>query len=162
MDCSTPGSPVLYYLLAFAQTPVHWLMIPSNHLILCHPPLLLPSIFPSISVFSNELALRIRWPKYWASASVLPMNVHGWFPLGLAGLIPLQSKGLSIGFCSTTVRKHQFVKSINDEIKKLLVILNSIIFCFPRLTDWKLLSLTLFFYFLSVPLQARWRLHLFI
>ena len=53
----------------------------SNHLILCRPLLLPPSIFPSISVFSNELALRIRWPKYWASASVLPMNIQDWFPL---------------------------------------------------------------------------------
>jgi len=70
------------------------LMMPSNHLILCGPLLLLPSIFPSIRVFSNESALRIRWPKYWslASASVLPMNIRGWFLLGLNGLVSLQSK----------------------------------------------------------------------
>ena len=68
--------------------------MPSNHLILC-PPLLLPSIFPSIRVFSKELALHIKWPKYWASASasVLPMTIQDWFPLGLIGLISLQSKG---------------------------------------------------------------------
>ena len=64
----------------------------SNHLILCHPLLLLPSIFPSNRVFSNELALCIRWPKYW-KATVL-MNIQGWFPLGLTGLIFLLSKGL--------------------------------------------------------------------
>ena len=68
-----------------------------NHLILCCPLLLLPSIFPSIRVFSNELALHIRQPKYWssASASVLPMNIQGCFPLGLTGWISLKSKRLS-------------------------------------------------------------------
>ena len=55
----------------------------SNHFILCCPLLLLPSIFPSIKVFSNESSLRIRWPKASASATVLPMNIQGWFPLGL-------------------------------------------------------------------------------
>ena len=66
MDCSTLGFPVLYYLPEFEQTHVHWVSMPSNHLILCCPLLLLPSIFPIICVFSNELALRIRWPKYWS------------------------------------------------------------------------------------------------
>ena len=52
-------------------------VVPSNHLILCHPLLLLPSIFPSIRLFSNELALRIRWPKYWSfSFSVSPSNEY--------------------------------------------------------------------------------------
>ena len=60
-------------------------VMPSNHLILCHP-LLLPSIFPSIRVFSNESVLRIRWP---ASATVLPVNIQDWFSLGLTGLISL-------------------------------------------------------------------------
>ena len=84
--------------------------MPSNHLILCHPLLLPPSIFPSIRVFSKESVLRIRWPKYWdsASASVFPMNIQNWFPLGLTGLISLQSKGLSSVFSRTTVEKHQF------------------------------------------------------
>ena len=77
---------------------------------LCHPLLLLPSIFPSIRVFSNELALPIRWPKYWrfTSASVLPMNIQNRFPLRLTGWISLQSKGLSKVFSNTTVQKHQF------------------------------------------------------
>ena len=72
-------------------------VILSNHLILCCSLLLLPSIFSSIRVFSNESAHHIRWPKYWnfRSASVLPKNIEGWFPLGLTGLISLQSKGLS-------------------------------------------------------------------
>ena len=73
-------------------------VMPSNHLILCHPHLLLPSVFPSIWVFSNESVLHIRWPKYTgvsASTSVLPMNTQDWFPLGWTGWISLQSKGLS-------------------------------------------------------------------
>ena len=71
-------------------------VMPSNPLILCCPLLLLPSIFPHIRVFSNESILCIRWPKYWnfSLATVLPMNIQGWFPLGLTGLISLQSKGL--------------------------------------------------------------------
>ena len=86
----------------------------SNHLILCHPLLLLPSVFPSIRVFSSELALCIRWPKYWsfsidASASVLPMNIQCWFLLGLTGLISLQSKELSRPFSSTTIWEHRIV-----------------------------------------------------
>ena len=85
-------------------------VMPSNHLILCWPLLLLPSIFPNIRVFSNELALCIRWLNIGASASasVLPMIIQGWFPLGLTGLISLQSKGLSRVFSNTTVQKHQF------------------------------------------------------
>ena len=66
-------------------------VMPSNHLILCRPLLLLPSIFPSMRVFSYESVLCIRWPKY--EASVLPMNIQDWFPLGVTGLISLQSKG---------------------------------------------------------------------
>ena len=62
MDCSTPGFPVLHHLLKLLSIES---VMPSNHLILCHPLLLLPSIFPSIRVFSNESALHIRWPKYW-------------------------------------------------------------------------------------------------
>ena len=68
------------------------LVMPSNHLILCRPLLLLPFIFPSIRVFSNESTLYIRWPKYWSfsfSASVLPANIPDCLPLGLTGLIAL-------------------------------------------------------------------------
>ena len=86
-------------------------VMPSNHLILYCPLLLLPSIFPSVRVFSNESALHIRWPKYWSfrfSIQYLPMNIQGWLPLGMTGLISLQSKGLSRIFSNTTVQKHQF------------------------------------------------------
>ena len=85
------------------------LVMPSSHLILCHP-LLLPSIFPSIRVFSNESALHIRWPKYWSfSFNISPSNEYsrliffewtGWFSW--------QSKGLSRVFSNTTVQKHHF------------------------------------------------------
>ena len=86
------------------------LVLPSNHFLLCYPLLLLPSIFPSIRVFSNESALCIRWPTIgaYASASVLPMNIQYCFPLGLTSLISLQSKGLSRLVSNTTVQKHQF------------------------------------------------------
>ena len=99
------------------------LMMPSNHLILCCPFFLLPSIFPSIRVFSNESVLCIQWPKkkkkirvrvsgqsieVSALASVLLMNIQDWFPLELTGLISLQSKGLVRVFSNTMVQKHQF------------------------------------------------------
>ena len=60
-------------------------VMPSSHLILWHPLLLLPSVFPSIRNFSSESVVHIRWPEYWssASASVLPMSIQGWFPLRL-------------------------------------------------------------------------------
>ena len=85
-------------------------VMPSNHLILCCPLLLLPSIFPGIRVFCSELALHSRWPKYWNfSFSISPSNEYfqDWFPLGLTGLISLQAKELSRVF-NTTVQKHQF------------------------------------------------------
>ena len=85
-------------------------VMPSNHLILCCPLFLLPSIFPNIRVFSNVPALHIRWPNIGVSAStsVLPMNTYDWSPLGQTGWISLQSKGLSRVFSNTTVQKHQF------------------------------------------------------
>ena len=82
----------------------------SNHLTLCRPLLLLPSIFSSIRVFSNEsvLASGVQNIGVSASASVLPMNTQDWFPLGGTGWISSQSKGLSRVFSNTTVQKHQF------------------------------------------------------
>ena len=86
------------------------LVMPSNHLIFCRPHILLPSIFPSIRVFSNESVLHIKWPKYWSfSFSISPSNEYSgliffridWFHL-------LQSRGLSRVFSNTTVQKHQF------------------------------------------------------
>ena len=87
----------------------------SNHLILCRPHLFSPSLLPSIGVFYNESVLHIRWPNLGVStsASVLPMNIQSWFPLGWTGWISLQNKGLSRVFSNTTIQKqhhhhHQF------------------------------------------------------
>ena len=66
MNGSMLDLPVHHQLPEFTQTHVHRLVMPSNHLILCHPILFLPSIFPSIRVFSNESVLCIKWPKYWS------------------------------------------------------------------------------------------------
>ena len=83
-------------------------MLP-NHLILCHPLLLLPSVFSSIRVFSNKLVLCIRWSKYWSfSFSISPSNEYSGLISFRIGLISLQFKGLSRVFSNTTVRKHQF------------------------------------------------------
>ena len=81
--------------------------MPSNHLILCCPLLPLPSVFPSIRVFSNESVFTSGGQSIGASASasVLPMNIQCWFPLGWTGWISLQSKGLSRVFSSTIVQK---------------------------------------------------------
>ena len=75
MDCSTPRFSISHYLPEFAQIHVHESVMPSNHLSLCHPLLLLPSIFPSIRVFTNESVFHIRCPKYWGlSFSITPSN----------------------------------------------------------------------------------------
>ena len=86
------------------------LVMPSNHLILCCPLLPLPSIFPSIRVFSNESALRIRWPKYWSfSFNIRPSNEQpGLISFRMDWLDLLESKGLSRVFSNTTVQKHKF------------------------------------------------------
>ena len=86
------------------------LVMPSNHLILCHHLLLLPSIFPSIRIFSTESALCIRWPKYWSlSFSISPSNEYsGLISFKMDWLDLLVSKGHSRVFSNTTVQKHQF------------------------------------------------------
>ena len=77
MNHSMPGLTVHLQLLESTQTQSIESVMPSNHLILCHPLLLLPSIFPNIKVFSNESALHIRWPKYWSfSFNISPSNEH--------------------------------------------------------------------------------------
>ena len=84
--------------------------MPHNHLIFCHPFLLLPSIFPNIRAFSKESVLCIRWPKYWSfSFSISPSNEYsGIISFRIDWWISLQSKGLSRVFSNTTVQKHQF------------------------------------------------------
>ena len=110
MDSTMPGFPVHHQLQSLLKLMSIELVMPSNHLILCRPLLLLPSIFPNVRVFSNESVLHIRWPEYWSfSFSFSPSNEYSdCFPLGLTGWISLQSKGLSRVFSNTTVQKHQF------------------------------------------------------
>ena len=109
MDCSIPGFPAFHYLCLLKLMSSESVM-PSNHLILCCPFFLPPSIFPNIRVFSSKSALRIRWPKYWSfSLSISPSNEY-------SGLICFSTdwldfhavKGLSRVFSNTTVWKHQF------------------------------------------------------
>ena len=92
MDYSTPGFPVHHQLLELAQTHVHQVesVMPSNHLILCHPLLLTPSIFLSIRVFSNVSVLWIRWPKDWSfSFNISPSNEY-------SGLISFRNDWLGL------------------------------------------------------------------
>ena len=114
MDCSTPGFPVLHCLPEFVHLMSVESMMPSNHLVLRHPLLLLPSIFPSIRVFSNESTLRIRWPNYWNfNFSISPSKEYSglisfridWFDLlavqeTLKSLLQHHSSKASILWCS--------------------------------------------------------------
>ena len=115
MNCSTPGLLSITNSWSLPKLMSTELMMPSNHLILCRPLLLLPSIFPSIRVFSNESALCIRWPKYWSfSYSISPSNEHpglisfrmDWLNLlavqgTLKSLLQHHSSKASILWCST-------------------------------------------------------------
>ena len=110
MNHSTPGIPVHHQLQECTQTHVHCV---SDAIQPCHPlssPTPPAFIFPSIRIFSNELALCIRWPKYWSfSFSISPPNEYsGLISLEWTGWIFLQSKGLSRVFSNATVQKHQF------------------------------------------------------
>ena len=111
---STPWTVALQAFLYFTiyQSLLKFISIeslmPSNHLILCRPLLFLPSIFPNISVFLNGFASGSQSVGASASASVLPMNIQNWFPLGWTGWISLLSKGLSRVFSNTTIQKHKF------------------------------------------------------
>ena len=112
MDCGTPGFP--------CPSPSPWSLLklmsiesvmPSNHPVLCHPLLLLPSIFPSIRVFQMSKFFASVGQNIGLSASassVLPMKIQDLFPLGWTGCVSFQSKGLSRVFSNITVQKHQF------------------------------------------------------
>ena len=94
MECSTPGLPVYHQLTLMSIKSV----TPSNHLILCHPLLLLPSIFPSIRVFSNEAVLCTRWPKYWSfSFRISPSNEY-------SGLISFKMNWLDLFLVQRTLK----------------------------------------------------------
>ena len=110
MNCSTPGLPVHHHLQEFTQTHVHWVSDASSHLILGHPLLLPPSIFPRIGVFSSESVLGIRWPKYWSfSFNISPSNEY-------SGLISFRMDWLDLFVVQGTLKSSptpQF-KSINS------------------------------------------------
>ena len=125
-------------------TPVSWslfrfisieLVMPSNHLILCHPFLLLPSIFPSIRVFSNESALRITWPKYWSFGfNVSPSNEY-------SGLISFRMDWLDLlavqGTCKSLLQHHSSKASILRRSAFFTVQLSH-----PHMTTGKTIALT--------------------
>ena len=117
LNLSTPGLPVHDQLLEFPQTHIHESVMPSNHLILCRPLLLLPSIVPSIRVFSNESALCIRWPKYWSfSFNISPSNEH-------SGLISFRMDWLDLLAVQGTLKsllQHHSSKAINSSALSFL------------------------------------------
>ena len=136
MDCSTtPVFPVLHHLPEFAQTKVHQVMMPSNHLVLFHPLLLLPSIFLSIRVFSNESVLLIRWPKYWSfSFSISLSNEY-------SGLISFRMDWLDLlavlGTLKSLLQHHSSKASILRHSAFFMVQLSH-----PHMTTGKTIALT--------------------
>jgi len=135
MDCSTPGFPVLHQLLEFDQTHVHPVSMSSNHLILCCPLLLPPSIFPSISIFSNKSVLCIRWPKYWSfSFSISPSNEY-------SGLISFRMDWLDLLAVQGTLRslhQHHSSKASILRLSAFFIVQLS----HPCMTTGKMIALT--------------------
>ena len=110
MDCSMPGFPVFHYLPSLLRLMSIESVMPSNHLILCCPLLLLPSMFPSVRVFSNVLALCIRWPKYWSfSFSISPSNEY-------SELISFRIDGLDILLVQETLKSFLHHHSLRASI----------------------------------------------
>ena len=110
MGCSMPGLPVHHQLLELLKLISIESVMPSNHLILCHPFSSWPQSFPVSGSFQMNQLFTSGGQNIWvlALASVLLMNIQDWFPLELTGLISLQSKGLSRLFSNSTVQKLQF------------------------------------------------------
>ena len=134
MDCSMPGLPVHHQLPEFTQTHAHWVM-PSNHLIFCHPLLLPPSIFPSIRVFSKESVLQIRWPKDWSfSFSISPCSKY-------SGLISFRMDWLALlavqGTLKRLLQHHSSKASILRHSAFFIVQLSH-----PYMTTGKTIALT--------------------
>ena len=135
MDFSTPGLPVHRQLLEFTQTMSIESVMPSNHLILYHPLLLPPSIFPSIRVFSKESALRIRWPKYWSfSFNISPSNEY-------SGLISFRMDWLDLLAGQGTLKS-----LLQHHSSKASILQHSAFFIFqlshPYMTTGKTIALT--------------------
>ena len=140
MDCSTPGLYVHHQLPEFTQTHVHWVVMPSNHLILCCPLLLLPLIFHSSRVFSDESALHIRWPEYWSfSFSISPSNEY-------SGLISFRMDWLDFlavwGTLKSLLQHHSSKASILQHSAFFIVQL-----AHPYVTTGKTIALTKWTFF---------------
>ena len=138
MDCSTPGlpaSPSITNSQSLLKLMSIELVMPSNHLILCHPLLLLPSIFPSIRVFSNESVLNIRWSKYWSfSFSISPSNEYSGpssFRMDRLDLPAVQ------GTLKSLLQYHSFKASILQHSAFFIVQ-----FSYPYMTAGKTIALT--------------------
>ena len=135
MNRSTPGLPVHHQLQSPPKPMSIESVMPSNHLILCHPLLLLPSIFPSIRVFANESAIHIRWPKYWSfSFSISPSNEH-------LGLISFRMDWLDLLAVQGTLKS-----LLQHHSSKASILLHSAFFIVqlshPYMTTGKTITLT--------------------
>ena len=136
MDSSTPGLPVHHQLPEFTQTHACWVVMPPNHLILCHPLVLLPSIFPSIWVFSDESALHTRWPKYWSfSFGISPCSEY-------SGLISFRMDWLDCfefqGTLKSLLQHHSSKASVLQCSTFFMVQLSH-----PYMTTGKIIALTI-------------------
>ena len=135
MDCSTPGFPFHHQLPELAKNQNTYIksVMPSNHLILCHPLLLPPSIFPSNRVFSNESVIYIRWPKYWSfHYSISPFNECSWlisFRIGWFDLLVVQ------GTLQSLLQPHN---------SKASVLQHSAFFMVQLRDYWKTIALSLY------------------
>ena len=131
MDCSMPGFPVHHHSQSLLRLLSIESVMPSNHLNLCHALLLLPSVFPSIRVFSNESFLHIRWPKYWSfSFNISPSSEH-------SGLISFRMDWLDLlavqGTLKSLLQYHSLKESILQRSAFFIVQLSH-----PYVTDyWK-------------------------
>ena len=135
MGCSTPGHPVHHQLPEFTQTHVHQVGDATNHLILCCPLLLPPSIFPSIRVFSNESVLHIRWPKYWSfTFNISPSSEY-------SGLISFRMDWLDLlavqGTLKSLLQHHSSKASVLQRSAFFMVQLSH-----PYITTGKTIALT--------------------
>ena len=131
MNHSMPGLPVHHQLWSLPKLMSIESVMPSNHLILCHPLLLPPSIFPSIRVFSNESALRIRWPKYWSSSfNISPSNEY-------PGLISIRMDWLDLLAVKSLLQHHSSKASILQRSAFIIVQLSH-----PYMTTGKTIALT--------------------
>ena len=136
MKCRMSGFPVLHHLPELAQLMSMELVMPSNHLILCCPLLFPPSIFPSIRVFSNELALHIRWPNYWSfSFSINPSNKY-------SGLISFKIDWFDLLAVQGTLKSH-----LQHHSSKVSVLQCSVFFMvqlsYPYMTTGKTIALAI-------------------